>query len=137
MPGLERGSIGIHCRDGGLYLNGNPLENVGTTQCEPGQHVGIGVTFSVSSGDAQKANSAQPPVASSPSINVELFLTRDGKKVGSWNLSDQSRHSEGSPSEGLEGFHDLYAAVGTSGEVNADILFERRDWRLNAEAGQI
>jgi hypothetical protein len=35
----------------------------------------------------------------------------------------------------LEGNHDLYAAVGTLKEVNVDILFEKRDWRYDPEAG--
>lgn len=134
MPGFERGSIGIHCRDGSLYVNNNLLENAATAVFEPGQQVGIGMTFSKSDCNAQLVDDAQPSTASSSSINVEVFLSRDEKKVGSWNLGEL-RQLGGLPFEGLEGTHDLYAAVGTSREVNVDILFEKRDWRYDTEAG--
>jgi len=134
MPGFERGSIGIHCRNGGLYVNNNLLKSAATAAFEPGQQVGIGITFSKSDCNAQQVDDGQSSTASSPSINVEVFLSRDEKKVDSWNL-DELRQSGGLPFEGLKGTHDLYGAVGTLGEVNVDILFERKDWRYDPEAG--
>lgn len=134
MPGFERGSVGVHCRDGGLYVNNILLKNAATAAFEPGQQVGIGITFSMSDCNAQQVDDAQSSTVSSSSIKVEVFLSRDGKKAGSWNLREL-RQLGGLPLEGLEGTHDLYAAVGTSREVNVDILFEKRDWRYDAEAG--
>ena len=136
MPGLERWSIGIHCRDGRLYMNNNVVENVARGAFEPGQQLGIGMTFSVSGDDDRGTDDAQAPTVSSSSIGVELFLTRDGEEVGSWNLRDQLGQSEALSFEGLGGAHDLYGAVGTSGDVNADILFEGKDWMYGAWAGK-
>ncbi|KAE9379591.1 hypothetical protein N431DRAFT_434529 [Stipitochalara longipes BDJ] len=67
-------------------------------------------------------------IGSPSSIDVEVFVTRDGKKIGGWKLCDQLKESEGLSFEGLEGRHDLYAVVGTLGEANVDILLEERDW---------
>jgi hypothetical protein len=134
MPGFERGSVGVHCRDGGLYVNNALLKNAAAAVFEPGQQVGIGMTFSKSDCDAQQVDDAQSSTACSSSICVEVFLSRDGKKVGNWNLDELSQ-SGGLPFEGLEGAHDLYGAVGTWREVNVDILFEKRDWRYDAETG--
>jgi hypothetical protein len=38
------------------------------------------------------------------------------------------RH-EGLSDQGWDGRHDLYGAVGTTGEANVDILLERKDWK--------
>lgn len=69
------------------------------------------------------------------SLDVELFLSRDGKRIKSLNLHDQGGQSDCLLFEGLEGGHDLYATVGTSGEVKVDILFEKDHWRYDPEAG--
>ncbi|KAI9785345.1 MAG: hypothetical protein M1839_000363 [Geoglossum umbratile] len=131
MPGFEQGSIGIHCRDRQLYLNNCPVENTGSAPFEPGQHLGIGMTFSRRDGETQQVDDAhaQLPLASSSSINVEVFLSRDRKKAGCWNLKDFLGKLDGLPLEGLEGNHDLYAAVGTVGKADVDIYFNCEDWR--------
>lgn len=131
MPRFEHGSIGINYRDGGLYVN---KKLIATMVFKPGQQVGIGMTFSKSDYNAQQVAVASPSTASSSSINAEVFLTRDEKKVGCWNLGEL-RGEGGLPFDGLEGNHDLYAAVGTFKEVNVDVLFDKRDWRYDPEAG--
>jgi hypothetical protein len=131
MPGSERGSIGIHYRGGSLYMNNKLLARA---VFKPGQQVGIGMNFSKSDFNAQEVRDAQSSAISSSSVNVEVFLSRDEKKVAGWNLSEL-RDAGSLPFEGLEGNHDLYAAVGTLKEVNVDILFDKRDWRYYPEAG--
>jgi len=128
MPGSERGSVGIKCCEGRVSVNGDLVEDVGIGEFEPGQRVGIGQTFSVSD------VAAEAPVASSSSMAVELFLTRNGRDIGRWNLRDGLRELEDLSLEGLEGAHDLYPAIGTSGEVNVDILFERKYWMYDPQA---
>jgi hypothetical protein len=65
------------------------------------------------------------------SINVELFLTRDGKEIGTWNLREVfGEHS--SSFVGLEGLHDLYPAIGTLKDVVVDIWFDRKFWDYTA-----
>ena len=134
MPGFERWSIGIHNRDGRLYLNNNAVENIAMGAFEPGQRLGIGMTFSVNNRASRQTDDTQVPTESSPSTDVELFLSRYGERVGSWNLRDQLRQLEELSLEGLEGTYDLYAAVGTLEEVNIDILFDGKHWEYHAEA---
>jgi len=127
MPGCERWSIGIQCSEGQLFVNGDGVDSAQTGAFGPGQQLGIGLTYAVSNSVRQTEDSGVS-IASPTSINVEVFVTRDGKKIGNWNLCDQLRGPGGLSFEGLEGQHDLYAAVGTVGEANIDILLEQRDW---------
>jgi hypothetical protein len=131
MPGLERGSIGVNFRDGGLYVNRQLLAK---GICKPVEQVGIGMTFSKSDVNVKEVDDVQSSAVSSPSISVEVFLARDGKKAGSWNLGEL-RDAGSLAFEGLEGNHDLYAAVGTLKEVNVDILFDKKDWRYDPNVG--
>jgi len=132
MPGLECGTIGVHARDGGLYLNNKRLESGSKGSFEPGQQLGIGMTFSRRDRTPVRADDVPETSPHSP-IQVEVFVSRDGRKVATWDLGDQSRAML---RDGFEGNHDIYAAVGTRGEVNVDVLFEneKRYWWYNPEA---
>lgn len=134
MPGVERGGIGIHCHKGMLYINGKPAENSGTTGFDTAQRVGIGLTMSRRDSSSQQADDAQAISTLSSSINVEVFLSRDGEKVDAWSFNSLSTQSNNILLEGLDGSHDLYAAVGAGGEVNVDIFFKehRKYWRYGA-----
>jgi hypothetical protein len=130
MPGFEHKSIGIHYRDESLYVSHKFVAQV---VFKPGQQIGIGMTFSKSDFTTQKMDDAQSSAVSSSVVNVEVFLSRDWKKVDSWNLNDL-RDAGSLMFDGLYGHHDLYAAVWTLKEVHVDILFEKRDWRYDGEA---
>lgn len=108
-------------------MNGNAVESVHTAAFEPGQRLGVGLNYAISNGIQQSEDNGIS-TDSPPSIDIEVFITRDGKKIGGWKLCDQLKESEGLLFEGLEGRHDLYAAVGTFGEANVDILFKKRNW---------
>ena len=127
MPGCERWSLGVQCSEGRLFVNGNAVENVHTGGFEPGQQLGIGLKYAVSN-QVQQTEDSRVSVAPPSSIDGEVFITRDGKKIGSWRLCELLRDSGNLSFEGLEGQHDLYAAVGTSGEANVDILFDEEYW---------
>ena len=134
MPGVERGGIGIHCYKGMLYINGKPAENLGTAGFDTAQRVGIGLTMSRRDSRSQQVDDAQATSTPSSSINVEVFLSRDGEGVGAWSINNLSTQSDSILLEGLNGSHDLYAAVGTKREVNVDIFFKehRKYWRYGA-----
>jgi len=129
LPGFEKGSVGMQCRDGKFYLNGRLVECLATREFEPYQRVGVGMTFSRAFEDAPAMTT------SSSAIDVELFLSRDGKKIKGLNLRDQVDLSDTLLSEGLEGAHDLYAVIGTAGKANVDILFEQEHWKYNPKTG--
>lgn len=121
MPGFERGSIGINARDGVLYLNNQSLESGSKGSFEPGDHLGIGMTFSMR---YRQANDAQAADALSH-IGVEVFVSRDGRRVATLDLGDQSNGPLDLFREGFGGIHDIYAAVGTRGEVDVDVLLRK------------
>ena len=134
MPGVECGGIGIHCHKGILYINGKPAENLGTAGFDTTQQVGIGLTMSRRDSSSQQADGAQATSNVSSSIDVEVFLFRDGERVDAWSLNSLSTQSDNILLEGLDGSHDLYAAVGARGGVNVDIFFKEHSkyWRYGA-----
>lgn len=135
MPGHERWSIGIQCFDGRLYVNESLVDSIRTGGFEPGQRLGIGLTFAVGDpADRQTEGSCGSSGALS-SIVVEAFVTRDGERIRSWKMHDLLERFEELSFECLEGRYDLYAAVGTIGEANVDILLEKKDWMYADQAG--
>jgi hypothetical protein len=72
--------------------------------------------------DVRPQTQAQTP------LDVEIFLTRDGSVAGSWNLHEEGDAVEDLPVDGLEGYNDLYAAVGTFEGVEFDIVFNEGKW---------
>ncbi|KAH8652705.1 hypothetical protein BGZ60DRAFT_420074 [Tricladium varicosporioides] len=115
MPGFEKGSIGIDCRDGRVYLNGIPIPGIKTAPFRPRQRLGLGITFSNKTHDTHK--------------HIELFLTRGGKKLGTWNLQEILGY-DCLALEGFDGSRDLYSAVGTQRDVVVNVLFSSKDWSL-------
>lgn len=61
-------------------------------------------------------------------INVEIFFTRNGERESGWNLHEEGDAQQDLPVTGLEGFNDIYAAVGTFEQVEFEILFNPSDW---------
>jgi hypothetical protein len=133
MPGFEHGSIGIDCRDGRVYANGKHIRGLKTEPFEPRQRLGVGMTFSKRVGDISQVTSSSASLVMNSSINVELFLTRDGKEIGTWNLREVlGEHS--SSFVGLEGLHDLYPAIGTLKDVVVEIWFDKKFWDYTARS---
>jgi hypothetical protein len=116
IPGFERGSIGMQCRDGSFHVGNNPVQNASARAFRPGDQIGFGMTFSNSRIGTLSASTS--------SIDVELFATRDGNKIGPWALENLVGQSD--TLRGFDGNHDLYAAVGTTREVKAHIWFDRK-----------
>ena len=120
MPGWERASLAIHSDDGHRYVNDNEGGRDFTSPIEPGETVGLGMTFSC------------PKSAASPvSVNVlqaEVFFTRNGQRAGGWNLEEQLDETNQLGAFGVDGKYDLFAAVGVFGKVSIDVMFSSRDW---------
>lgn len=122
MPGWERGSLAIHGDDGRRYVNDTWGGKDFTSPFQVGDTLGLGMSFSIPE---------SPPEYGAPqqsNINVEVFFTRNGEKGGGWNLHEELDANNDLGVEGLDGLFDLYAAVGTFGGVEFDVLFSRQDW---------
>jgi hypothetical protein len=127
LPGWERASLGVHGDDGHRYVNDKWGGRDFTRPFKRGETIGIGMTF------ARKANVMdRPPAYGEPSaadqMDVEVFFTRDGKREGGWDIHEELDAQEDLPITGLEGAHDLYAAVGTFDAVEFEVRFAVEDW---------
>lgn len=122
MPGWERGSLAVHGDDGRRYVNDTWGGKDFTSPFRIGDTLGVGMSFSIPE---------SPPIYGSPqqnSIKVEVFLTRNGEKDKSWDLHEELDANEDLGVDGLDGQFDLYAAVGTFGGLEFDVLFNRQYW---------
>lgn len=115
LPGWERASLGVHGDDGRKYVHNNLGGQDFTTAFKNGEVVGIGMTFS-------------PPRFHGGKAGVEVFFTREGERVGGWDLYEERDKDDGGSVEGLEGDRDLFAAVGMFGGVEFETRFRRDQW---------
>lgn len=131
LPGWDRAGLGVHGDDGHRYINdmwgGKPF----TQPFRPGDVVGIGMSLS-----KRQRNDAAPPAYGAPllcPIDTEVFFTRNGVREGGWNLHEEGDAEQDRPVTGLEGYHDLFVAVGTFEEAEFEIRFEERMWLYKPE----
>ncbi|OBT73256.1 hypothetical protein VF21_08853 [Pseudogymnoascus sp. 05NY08] len=125
LPGWERGSLGVHGDDGNKYINDCWGGKGFTDPFKPGETIGLGMVLKPKKSDG-------PPSYGEPQprevVDVEIFLTREGEKVGQWDLHEEADASQDRPVTGLEGGHDLFAAVGTFEEAAFEVKFDSKDW---------
>jgi hypothetical protein len=119
LPGWHRGSLGVHGDDGHRYINDRWGGKSFTTRFNRGETIGLGMDLSPDNG----------------TIKVEIFMTRDGSETGRWNLHEETDRDTDLPVTGLEGFHDLCAAVGCFDKVAAEIVFTPSRWKWRGYQG--
>lgn len=116
LPGWQRGSLAIHGDDGHKYVNDI---NGGKDFTEPfraGETYGLGMTLRAHTGG---------------NVLVDIFFTRNGVLTGGWNLHEE-RDADDPPLDGLEGFHDLCASIGTYDTSCFEVIFEPTKWMYQA-----
>ncbi|KAH9988368.1 hypothetical protein F4779DRAFT_638470 [Xylariaceae sp. FL0662B] len=116
LPGWHRGSLGVHGDDGHRYVNDRWGGKAFTEPFRRGETLGLGMRF------APGADGGGGGIA------VDVFFTRDGVERGRWDLHEESDRVEDLPVTGLEGFHDLAAAVGVFGRVAFEVVFAPDRW---------
>ncbi|KAL7620844.1 hypothetical protein AAE478_009842 [Parahypoxylon ruwenzoriense] len=120
LPGWHRGSVGVHGDDGHRYVNDRWGGKTFTRPFRRGETLGLGMDiFSSSSSGSGSAGGG---------IDVEVFLTRDGVESGRWDLHEETDREQDLPVTGLEGYHDLCAAVGVFDEVAFEVVFAPERW---------
>ncbi|KAI1192780.1 hypothetical protein F5X97DRAFT_316273 [Nemania serpens] len=117
LPGWHRGSVGVHGDDGNKYINDRWGGKSFTQPFRRGDTLGVGMDVSPAAGP------------NGGGISVEVFFTRDGVESGRWNLHEETDLEQDLPVTGLEGFHDLCAAVGVFDKVSFEIVFVPLLWR--------
>lgn len=120
LPGWQRGSLAVHSDDGRRFV-ANPNGGVDfTAPFRAGETVGLGMRFAVPRRPPQYGLEGHV-------LDVEVFFTRDGKRVGEWDLHEE-RDREENTVKGLEGECDLFPAVGVFGGCDFEVKFLERDW---------
>lgn len=120
-PGWERGSVGVFSDDGCRFVNDSWGGKEITTAFNVGETVGLGMTFFL------PEPASLQPAPGTRTLQVEIFLTRNGQKTGGWDLYEEVDEEAGSV-EGLEGNFDLYGAVGLFGGVDFEVCFDPEGW---------
>ncbi|KAI1655297.1 hypothetical protein F4813DRAFT_391721 [Daldinia decipiens] len=123
LPGWHRGSLGVHGDDGHRYVNDRWGGKAFTSPFRGGETLGLGMEFCPQAGAAGRG------------IRVEVFLTRDGVERGRWNLHEETDREQDLPVTGLEGYHDLCAAVGAFDKVAFEVVFAPELWRWRGYEG--
>ncbi|KAI5865722.1 hypothetical protein GGS23DRAFT_616853 [Durotheca rogersii] len=119
LPGWHRASLGVHGDDGHRFVNDRWGGKAFTGPFRRGETLGLGMEFSRAGG------------AGGADIRVQVFLTRDGAERGRWDLREETDRERDLPTTGLEGYHDVCAAVGVYGPGRYEVVFapERWTWR--------
>lgn len=115
MPGWHRGSLAVHSDDGRKYVN-DPWGGVDFVQ--PWGRtgvVGIGMTFSASKGGSN-------------GIGAEVFFTRNGSVEARWDVNEERDQQRDLEPIGVQGRHDLVAAVGSFQKTELEVVLDPRDW---------
>ncbi|KAL0264472.1 hypothetical protein SLS55_000422 [Diplodia seriata] len=132
LPGWQRGSLGVHGDDGRKYVNDTFGGVDFTTAFAQGDTVGLGMTFSL------PRNGPPPPQYGGQQqrpgkCDVQVFLTRNGKRKDGWDLHEELDERAIGGVEGLEGDFDVCGAVGVFGGVEFEVFFNRADWMYKPE----
>ncbi|KZZ89680.1 Concanavalin A-like lectin/glucanase [Moelleriella libera RCEF 2490] len=113
LPGWHRGSLAVHGDDGHKYINDRWGGKDFTAPFRQGEILGLGMAF-------MPAKTHKPV--------VRIFFTRNGEQEGAWDLHEETDAAQDLPVTGLEGFHDLGAAVGVFDGVKVEIRLDQRLW---------
>lgn len=127
LPGWERASLAVHGDDGRRYVNDTYGGIDFTSPFQVGDTIGLGMKFAVPENPPAYGTSS----SSNPTLNIEVFFTRNGSLDGSWNVHEELDSLR--EIEGLDGTFDLYGALGTFGNVEFDCAFRRADWLWQAK----
>ncbi|KAB5578610.1 hypothetical protein GE09DRAFT_556667 [Coniochaeta sp. 2T2.1] len=122
MPGWHRGSLAVHGDDGHKYINDRWGGKDFVPPMKIGETYGIGMTFTATEGGR---------------VETDVFYTQAGREVGRWNLHEETDAEQDLPVTGLEGYHDLAAAVGSFGEVGFEAVFEPGRWLYRDVVGEV
>jgi len=129
LPGWHRGCLAVHGDDGSKYINDRWGGKDFTSPFKPGETLGIGMQFAKRDLGAPPAyDDTRPQTEAKVPLDVEVFLTRNGSLAGSWNLHEEGDAVEDLTVDGLEGYNDLFAAVGTFEGAEFEIVFYEAEW---------
>lgn len=129
LPGWHRGSLAVHGDDGRRYTDNSFGGQDFTSPFKTGDTVGIGMTIS----PAPPSNPNPNPNVQGAIRAVKVFFTRNGRRDGGWDVHEErDREADAGDVRGLEGWHDLCAAVGVFGGAEFEVRMGREGWAFKA-----
>ncbi|KAJ9664160.1 hypothetical protein H2198_000378 [Neophaeococcomyces mojaviensis] len=137
QPGWHRASLAVHGDDGRRYVNDPWGGREFTSSFRLNQPVGLAMTFypehlpdntthGGTDGKAMETPTEREVKSALPRCKTKVHFVRDGAVEGGWDIDeerDAEMTKENGGVEGLMGETDLYAAVGTFGNVECEIRF--------------
>lgn len=115
LPGWHRASLAVHGDDGHRYTNDLAGGCSFTAPFRRGERVGLGIKFGAGAGRGGGGK-------------IAVFFTRNGFLDGSWDLHEETDATEVGGVRGLEGMHDISAAIGTFDYVSLEVFFDPAKW---------
>lgn len=127
MPGWHRGSLAVHSDDGHKYVNDRWGGNDFVKPWGMKGVVGIGLTFSSPmSGDTVSGKGKGK--AGGGGLDVEVFFTRNGKVEARFDVNEERDQKRDLEPVGVQGFHDLVAAVGSFDKAEFEVVLDPERW---------
>lgn len=123
LPGHERGSLAVHSDDGRRYVNNCRGGNDCTTPFQPGETVGIGMTFAPPKNPPSYDQSQGGTI-----LDIDVFFTRNGKRVQGWDGNEELDVESEGGAMGIRGECDLFPAIGVFGGVDFEVFFHPAQW---------
>lgn len=134
MPGWHRGSLAVHSDDGHKYVNDRWGGNDFVKPWGMKGVVGIGMTFSSSSSSVSGESSSSGSTkgkgkeAGGGGLDLEVFFTRNGKVESRWDVNEERDQKRDLEPVGVQGFHDLVAAVGSFDKAEFEVVLDPERW---------
>lgn len=125
MPGWHRGSLAVHSDDGHKYVNDRWGGNDFAKPWGIKGVVGIGMTFSAVSEDNSFGGKGKEKAGG---LDVEVFFTRNGKVEARWDVNEERDQKRDLEPVGVQGFHDLVAAVGSFEKAEFEVVLDPERW---------
>ena len=130
QPGWHRASLAIHSDDGNKYVNDSWGGVPFTTPFREGETITLSLVISPerpgnapNKASTQSDREVRSPL---PRCKTRVYLTRDGEPAGTWDVDEERDAERDEGVAGLSGESDLYAAVGTYGDVDVEVGFYAR-----------
>lgn len=131
MPGWHRGSLAVHSDDGHKYVNDRWGGNDFVKPWGVRGVVGIGMTFSAAAaavGESSFGGGGAKGKGKAGGLDVEVFFTRNGKVEAKWDVNEERDQKRDLDPVGVQGFHDLVAAVGSFDKVEFEVVLDPERW---------
>lgn len=124
QPGWHRASVGVHSDDGRRYTNDSWGGRDFVSPFRIGESLGLAIAFYPEAVEVAGGTVSDSQVRSTlPRCKTKVWFTRNGTVENSWDMDEERDAERDEGTAGLYGDVDLYAAIGTYGDVVLEVRF--------------